>query len=102
VHRGIDQTTLSVWQASSTRRSYLDAGRLGIRVGDGWLPNPGPEKILDSYYSFPISVWRATLNYQLMTSLAYNRDRCPVSVFGARLCAQFRRCVSRSIGGAAG
>lgn len=38
----------------------------------------------------------------LDTKLAYNRDRGPVSVFGARLCAQFRRCVSPSIGGAAG
>ena len=70
---------------SSARRAYLDAGGLGILVGDGRLPNPGPEKIVESYYSFPISVWRATLNYQLITNPAYNRDRGPVSVFGARL-----------------
>lgn len=75
--------------ASSARRGYLDAGGLGILVGDGRLPNPGPEKIIESYYSFPISVWRATLNYQLITNPAFNRDRGPVSVFGARLRAQF-------------
>lgn len=74
---------------SVARRAYLDAGGLGILVGDGRLPNPGPEKILESYYSFPISVWRATLNYQFITNPAFNRDRGPVSVFGARLRAQF-------------
>lgn len=55
----------------------------------GSLTNSGPEKIVESYYSFPISVWRATLNYQLITNPAYNRDRGPVSVLGARLRAQF-------------
>lgn len=74
---------------SSARRTYLDARGLGILVGDGRLPNSGPEKVLESYFSFPISVWRATLNYQLITNPAYNRDRGPVSVFGARLRAQF-------------
>lgn len=74
---------------SNARRAYLDAGGLGILVGDGRLPNSGPEKIIESYYSFPISVWRATLNYQLIANPAFNRDRGPVSVFGARLRAQF-------------
>ncbi|MBR1208155.1 MULTISPECIES: carbohydrate porin [unclassified Bradyrhizobium] len=74
---------------SSARRAYLDAGGLGILVGDGRLPNPGPEKIIETYYSFPVSAWRATLNYQLVTNPAYNRDRGPASIFGARLRAQF-------------
>ncbi|SEO08815.1 high affinity Mn2+ porin [Rhodopseudomonas pseudopalustris] len=74
---------------SSARRSYLDAGGLGILVGDGKLPNPGPEKIVETSYSFPISIWRATLNYQFIANPAYNRDRGPVSIFGARLRAQF-------------
>lgn len=74
---------------SNARRTYLDAGGLGILVGDGRLPNPGAEKIIETSYSFPISVWRATLNYQFITNPAYNRDRGPVSVFGARLRAQF-------------
>ncbi len=74
---------------SSARRSYLDAGGLGILVGDGRLPNPGPEKIVETSYSFPISIWRATLNYQFIANPAYNRDRGPVSIFGARLRAQF-------------
>jgi len=36
-----------------------------------------------------VSAWRATLNYQLVTNPAYNRDRGPASIFGARLRAQF-------------
>jgi high affinity Mn2+ porin len=75
--------------ASGARRAYLDAGGLGILVGDGRLPNPGFEKIIESYYGFPVLGWRATVNYQLITNPAFNRDRGPVSVFGGRLRAQF-------------
>jgi high affinity Mn2+ porin len=74
---------------SQARRTYLDAGGLGILVGDGRLPNPGPEEIIESYYSFPVWSWRATLNYQLVVNPAYNRDRGPASIFGVRMRAQF-------------
>lgn len=74
---------------SEARRTYLNAGGLGILVGDGRLPNPGAEKIIESYYSFPMWSWRATLNYQLVMNPAYNRDRGPVSIFGVRMRAQF-------------
>ncbi len=33
--------------------------------------------------------WHVTLDYQFIVNPAYNRDRGPVSVFGARLHAQF-------------
>jgi high affinity Mn2+ porin len=74
---------------SQARRTYLDAGGLGILIGDGRLPNPGPEKIIESYYSFPVWSWRATLNYQFVINPAYNRDRGPASIFGVRMRAQF-------------
>lgn len=36
---------------SAERQQYLNLGGLGILVGDGKLPHPGPEQILKSYYS---------------------------------------------------
>jgi high affinity Mn2+ porin len=65
------------------------AGGLGILVGDGQLPHPGPEQIIESYYSFPIRSWQATVDYQFIANPAYNRDRGPVSIIGMRLHAQF-------------
>ena len=39
---------------SGVHQAFLNAGGLGILVGDGQLPNPGTEKILETYYSFPV------------------------------------------------
>jgi high affinity Mn2+ porin len=74
---------------SNVHEAYLNAGGLGILVGDGMLPHPGPEQIIETYYSFPVSTWRMTLDYQFIVNPAYNRDRGPVSVIGTRLHAQF-------------
>ena len=74
---------------SGVHQAYLNAGGLGILVGDGQLPHPGLEQILEAYYSFPIGDWRVTADYQLIVNPAYNRDRGPVSVIGARLRTQF-------------
>jgi high affinity Mn2+ porin len=76
-------------EISAVHQAYLDAGGLGILVGDGMLPNPGREKILEAYYSLPILSWRMTFDYQFIANPAYNRDRGPVSVIGTRLHAQF-------------
>jgi high affinity Mn2+ porin len=70
-------------------QAYLNAGGLGILVGDGQLPHPGLEQILEAYYSFPVGDWRVTADYQFIANPAYNRDRGPVSVIGARLRTQF-------------
>jgi high affinity Mn2+ porin len=69
--------------------AYLNAGGLGILVGDGQLPNPGNEKIIETYYSFPVFSTKVTFDYQLIVNPAYNRDRGPVSVFGVRMHAQY-------------
>ena len=70
---------------SAARERYLNAGGLGLLIGDGKLPHPGPEKILETYYD--AAVWRLfqlTLDYQYIVNPAYNRDRGPVSVWAVR------------------
>ena len=74
---------------SSVHQAYLNAGGLGILVGDGRLPHPGIEQIMETYYSLPLGAWRLTADYQLIVNPGFNRDRGPVSVFGARLRTQF-------------
>jgi high affinity Mn2+ porin len=74
---------------SGQHQAFLNAGGLGILVGDGQLPNPGAEKIIEMYYSLPLFSWRLTFDYQFIANPAYNRDRGPVSVIGGRLRAQF-------------
>jgi high affinity Mn2+ porin len=74
---------------SGVHQAFLNAGGLGILVGDGQLPNPGSEKIIEMYYSFPVFSWRVTFDYQFVANPAYNRDRGPVSIAGTRLHAQF-------------
>jgi high affinity Mn2+ porin len=75
---------------SSERKRYLDAGGLGILVGDGKLPDPGRESIAELYYSARIVArFFVTLDYQYVENPAYNRDRGPVSILGLRFHAQF-------------
>jgi high affinity Mn2+ porin len=74
---------------SGVHQAFLNAGGLGILVGDGQLPNPGSEKILETYYSFPVFSTKVTLDYQLIVNPAYNRDRGPVSVLGLRVHKQY-------------
>jgi len=75
---------------SAERERYLNAGGLGILVGDGRLTHPGPEQILESYYSLAVlRVMHLSLDYQWIDHPAYNRDRGPVSVFAVRVHAQY-------------
>jgi high affinity Mn2+ porin len=74
---------------SAIHQAFFNAGGLGILIGDGRLPNPASEQIVEVYYSFPMLSWRATLDYQFINNPGYNRDRGPVSVIGTRLRAQF-------------
>jgi high affinity Mn2+ porin len=74
---------------SGVHQAFLNAGGLGILVGDGQLPNPGTEKIFETYYSFPVFSTKVTLDYQVIVNPAYNRDRGPVSVLGLRVHAQY-------------
>jgi high affinity Mn2+ porin len=74
---------------SNVHQAYFAAGGYSALIGDGALPHPGAEKILEVYYSLPICSWQLTLDYQFITNPAYNRDRGPVSVVATRLHAQF-------------
>jgi len=74
---------------SKVHQQFLNAGGLGILVGDGMLPHPGPEQIVETYYAFPLLAATVALDYQFIVNPAYNRDRGPVSVIGARVHAEF-------------
>jgi high affinity Mn2+ porin len=77
-------------QISAAREQYLNAGGLGILVGDGQLPHPGPEQILETYYRLAATKWfQLTFDYQYVVNPAYNTDRGPVSIFALRVHAQF-------------
>ena len=79
----------AVNQLSSAARAYFSAGGIGILIGDGGL-NYGAEKIFETYYSIRLAPHvMAALNYQHVNNPAHNRDRGPVSIFGARLHAEF-------------
>jgi high affinity Mn2+ porin len=74
---------------SKVHQQFLNAGGLGILVGDGMLPHPGPEQIVETYYAFPLFAATLTLDCQFIVNPAYNRDRGPVSVISARMHAEF-------------
>ena len=75
---------------SGVHRAYFNAGGLGILIGDGQLPNPGLEKIFETYYSYALSPdMRLSFDYQFIANPAYNTDRGPVNTFAGRFHAQF-------------
>jgi high affinity Mn2+ porin len=75
--------------ASAVHEAFFNAGGLGLQSGDGQLPHPGLEKIVETFYRFPLFAWQVSLDYQFIINPSYNRDRGPVSVLGARLHAEF-------------
>jgi high affinity Mn2+ porin len=71
---------------SRQRREFLAAGGLGVLVGDGQLPHPGNEQILEAYYQAAVtSAFAATFDVQWVQNPAYNTDRGPVAVYAIRL-----------------
>ena len=76
---------------SADARAYFSAGGMGILIGDGKL-NYALEKIMETYYSYAVpGVDRLmlTLNYQHVVNPAYNQDRGPVNILGARVHKEF-------------
>ncbi len=75
---------------SSAHQAFFNAGGLGIVIGDGMLPQPGLEQILETYYKYAVSslLW-ISLDYQFVKNPGYNRDRGPASVAAIRLHAEF-------------
>ena len=75
---------------SAARERFLNAGGLGLLVGDGRLPHPGPEQIMETYYSVALlAAAHLSFDYQWINHPAYNRDRGPASVAAVRLHVQF-------------
>jgi high affinity Mn2+ porin len=91
-HRGADTIGIAgiANGISAEREQYLNAGGLGILVGDGRLPHPGAEQIIETYYSIAALAWaHVSLDYQWVKNPAYNTDRGPVSIIAVRVHAQF-------------
>lgn len=74
---------------SAAHRDYLAAGGLGFFLGDGAL-RYRTENIIESYYSLNVarSAW-ISADFQRIFNPGYNADRGPVTVFSARLHAEF-------------
>jgi high affinity Mn2+ porin len=70
-------------------RAYTAAGGYGFMLGDGRLTYSA-EKVLDAYYSLaPVEGVYLSVEAQRFWNLAFNRDRGPVTVVGARLHLEF-------------
>lgn len=70
---------------SAARSRYLNAGGLGILVGDGRLPHPGSEQIVETYYDLAaFKHTNLTVDYQWVYRPGYNADRGPVSIIAVR------------------
>lgn len=70
--------------------TYLNDGGLGVLIGDGQLPHPRTENIIEAFYRYQINPAIAfTIDYQFIDNPAYNPDRGPVNLFGCRLYAAF-------------
>ena len=71
---------------SKAGEAYLAHGGLGLLIGDGQLPAPGPERIFEGYYE--LKAWThgaITFDAQRFWRPAYNRQRGPLTVLGLRL-----------------
>ncbi len=74
---------------SGPHRDFLAAGGYGLLIGDGAL-NYRPETIFETFYALNVNKWSTvTFDYQFIANPAYNADRGPVSLFAARLHAEF-------------
>jgi high affinity Mn2+ porin len=76
-------------------QAFLNAGGLGILVGDGHAAASGfGTDHRDLLPSLPVYAWHVTFDYQFVVNPAYNRDRGPVSVI-ARACTRNLSCAGR-------
>ena len=74
---------------SSPHRALFAAGGLGLLIGDGRL-NYRTEDILEAYYAWTMRKGLVTtFDYQFVNNPAYNADRGPVSIFSARVHAEW-------------
>ena len=75
---------------TKTHQEWLNVGGTGILVGDGQLPKYGPEKIIETYYSFAVMpAVKLSADYQFIADPAYDAQRGPVSILAGRAHAEF-------------
>ena len=75
---------------SNAHIAFLNAGGLGVLIGDGQLPNYSTEKILEAYYSYALtSSTRLMIDYQYLANPSYNADRGPANILAGRVHWQF-------------
>jgi high affinity Mn2+ porin len=75
---------------SDAHRDFLAAGGLGPLIGDGKLTHYSLEKVIETYYDFELTKnVHLAVDYQFVASPAYNADRGPINIFGARFHFQF-------------
>jgi hypothetical protein len=90
-HRPFDRAGLGYGEGwiSSEHAQYLAMGGIDGFVGDGKLTQAA-EHVLEVFYSLNIAspLW-VSLDYQHLWNPAYNSDRGPVDIFGARVHAEF-------------
>ena len=83
--------SLMVDWISADRLRYLEAGGVSFFLGDGYRNFvSAPEQILETFYSYGFAKnnW-ITFDWQLLRNPAYNAERGPLSVIGARYHAEF-------------
>jgi high affinity Mn2+ porin len=75
---------------SGAHIAFLNAGGLGLLIGDGQLTNYSTEKIFEAYYSYALNAsTKLAFDYQLIVNPGYNADRGPANVFAVRAHWQF-------------
>ena len=74
---------------SQSHADYLRRGGIDGFIGDGKLTQ-APESVLEIFYGVHLlsAIW-VSADYQFISNPAYNADRGPVHIFGARLHAEF-------------
>jgi high affinity Mn2+ porin len=91
-HRAKDYagTGFGMGWISKAHAAYLKLGGIDGFIGDGRLDNQAAESVWEIFYGVNIvsSVWLSG-DYQLISNPAYNADRGPVHILGARAHAEF-------------
>jgi high affinity Mn2+ porin len=75
---------------SKAEQQYLNLGGLGSFVGDGQLPNPRAEQVLEAYYSWQLNASTSvSFDYQYFANPGFNGDRGPINIFATRVHWQY-------------
>jgi high affinity Mn2+ porin len=74
---------------SAAHRRFAEAGGIGFIIGDGRL-RYRPERVVETYYDVQLADGlNAAANVQYIANPAFNADRGPALIFGARIRAAF-------------